>query len=876
MNCDKSINLMNQRLDDPSQDAERDWSSLDEHLTNCVECQREWTELTHSIDHLNTLREITPTSDELNQVWNNIFNTDAADHQTPRRRLRTNRGWVVPSSAATLLAACLVAAFLIGQDRYGPIRRQIQSEANLQELGRAMQTYAADDPMETAVTLNTRSLWMLIRSGEVTPKQFICPSSGDQVSATANNDLKHDFDQYDNISYGYENFSASRGITSARVHRQEGQNSSSLSELRSLGYVASSDHGSAQRAEMGANDFVAGEAFTMASPKESELGNAATGLELSQSSAVLGREFIANEPQTVGQEVVEGAPVQAEADPVGGDKVAVAQSKQRKNQATVVTKIITTCELGIEVDDYEASAANVTEIVAAHQCVIADSSASEQDGGSLAGRFVIRVSPQHVTELLNALKTIGQVESESIKAADVTADYVDLDARLKSLRLAEQRLLDLMQSKSIVDRMSALLEVERELTRVRSEIEQYEGRIRVMANRVALATIRLHIHEPVRANPQANLSVEVQRLESAAEALGTALAQRDGVIQSGVVQKSENGALKGEYEIRVPLTQFDSTLRAVDDLGRVTHRTTRGWSPGDVETARADRRIAVLKLILSERRIQLPAGQIGIEIPEHSEATKELSIVAKELGAELVGNTTNQRPDGSSQSSIKLHVPAGQFTKLAARLNELGRTTSRQITGAGGVISGGAADALCTLQVILSEPIRQVPRGDITIEVDQFHATRDKLSGLVEEHGLQVLDASSLQATDGTWVGRFRLGIRAGDLDDMVASFSRWGRVKTRQITGSGLGDLSPTNPQVLGVIDLVLGEKSALSPGVDRAHDSIRQKVRDALAGLYASIGFVIYGLLVLAPWIVLVLLAGWIALRLWRRRTKRIAQQG
>lgn len=55
------------------------------------------------------------------------------------------------------------------------------------------------------VTLSTtRSLWMLVRSGEVTPKQFICPSSGDQVDPEANIDLYYDFKDYDNISYGYQ------------------------------------------------------------------------------------------------------------------------------------------------------------------------------------------------------------------------------------------------------------------------------------------------------------------------------------------------------------------------------------------------------------------------------------------------------------------------------------------------------------------------------------------------------------------------------------------------------------------------------------------------------------------------------------------------
>ncbi len=50
----------------------------------------------------------------------------------------------------------------------------------------------------------TRSFWMLIRSGDVTVQQFICPSSSDQKDPTENLELYYDFETYDNVSYGYQ------------------------------------------------------------------------------------------------------------------------------------------------------------------------------------------------------------------------------------------------------------------------------------------------------------------------------------------------------------------------------------------------------------------------------------------------------------------------------------------------------------------------------------------------------------------------------------------------------------------------------------------------------------------------------------------------
>lgn len=50
----------------------------------------------------------------------------------------------------------------------------------------------------------TRAYWMMVRSGDITVKQFLCPSSGDSEDETENLDLYYDFTSYDNISYGYQ------------------------------------------------------------------------------------------------------------------------------------------------------------------------------------------------------------------------------------------------------------------------------------------------------------------------------------------------------------------------------------------------------------------------------------------------------------------------------------------------------------------------------------------------------------------------------------------------------------------------------------------------------------------------------------------------
>jgi hypothetical protein len=74
---------------------------------------------------------------------------------------------------------------------------------------------------------------------------------------------------------------------------------------------------------------------------------------------------------------------------------------------------------------------------------------------------------------------------------------VDLDARLTNTRRTEQRLVAMLQSRG--EKVSDVLAVEREVSRVRGEIEQMEAQRRQLTTRIDLATIELQIEEERRA-----------------------------------------------------------------------------------------------------------------------------------------------------------------------------------------------------------------------------------------------------------------------------------------------------------------------------------------------------------------------------------------
>jgi hypothetical protein len=98
-------------------------------------------------------------------------------------------------------------------------------------------------------------------------------------------------------------------------------------------------------------------------------------------------------------------------------------------------------------------------------------------------------------EAVSGLAPIGKVENVNVAAEDVGEEYVDVSARVANGRRLEEQLVRLLAQRT--GKLSDALEVERELARVREEIERYEGRMRYLRSRVSVSTLSLTLHEPM-------------------------------------------------------------------------------------------------------------------------------------------------------------------------------------------------------------------------------------------------------------------------------------------------------------------------------------------------------------------------------------------
>lgn len=107
--------------------------------------------------------------------------------------------------------------------------------------------------------------------------------------------------------------------------------------------------------------------------------------------------------------------------------------------------------------------------------------------------ITMRVPAERFSSVVDEIRKLGQVLSREVNALDVTDEYVDLQLRLRNAEATRDRLLAILEKAQTV---KETLEVERELSRVREEIERIKGRLAQLDRQTTFSTITIHFSRP--------------------------------------------------------------------------------------------------------------------------------------------------------------------------------------------------------------------------------------------------------------------------------------------------------------------------------------------------------------------------------------------
>ena len=403
----------------------------------------------------------------------------------------------------------------------------------------------------------------------------------------------------------------------------------------------------------------------------------------SENTSRLEREF-----KAVPATVAPAKAAQAEAAPQESGREAKVMSYAKESSAAETPtpqladrKLIRNATVELEIVSFDDAVQQITAVANEEHGYVATTNSDKQANGKLRGQVVVKVLPEHLDQFLQKVRGLGELKNQSLGTEDVTKAYLDTDARLKNAHVMEQRLIDMLKTKT--GKVSDLLQVEKELGRVREEIEKMQGELKYWDSQVQFATVTISLAEKDMEEPAAFLIKEHAQLSLYAPDVEKiyddikAFASPKVQITNAQLNRDYSGRVSATMSMLIAPEESDSVIGRVKALGRVencqmqTQRIAQGGSPTAAgENAKTKRDKVELNITISREEQEQPLQQTSLRIRTESvdEKAKALRVIAKKQGGRVRNSTFSHDADGHEIANVWLRVPMKNYPALMLSL----------------------------------------------------------------------------------------------------------------------------------------------------------------------------------------------------------------
>ena len=240
---------------------------------------------------------------------------------------------------------------------------------------------------------------------------------------------------------------------------------------------------------------------------------------------------------------------------------------------TAQRQVLYEATVSLEVDTV-SSALTQVQTIAKNLGGWVDNISSYGGQTQMQATITIRVPQDQFFTALDNLKSLGTVQSQNVSSRDVTDQYIDLEARLKSSQLEKQSLQALLAKVATVN--DEIL-IQGQLTQVQSQIESLQGQINHIQNRVDMASITVTLNTPaqnVGQPPSADLTIEVSNVEDSLASVKQLISTVQGVVDANTIYSS-NGKESAALSLRVYRSDFDHILASIESEGQTQRKTVQ-------------------------------------------------------------------------------------------------------------------------------------------------------------------------------------------------------------------------------------------------------------------------------------------------------------
>ncbi len=347
-------------------------------------------------------------------------------------------------------------------------------------------------------------------------------------------------------------------------------------------------------------------------------------------------------------------------------------------------KLIRNAQVQLEIVGFDAAVQKITAFANEERGYVATTTSEKQANGKLRGRVVVKIVPENLDRFLPKIRGLGELKNQALGSEDVTKAYFDTDARLKNARVMEQRLIDMLKTKT--GKVSDLLQVEKELARVREEIEKMQGELKYWDSQVQLATVTISLAEKDMEEPAAFLLKERVQLALYASDVEKVYNDIKGLtspkvqITNAQLDRDYSGRVSARVSMLIAPEESDAVIGKVKGTGRVenfqvqTERIAQGGS-GMSDSAKTKRDKVELNVTISREEQEQAFQQTSLRIRTFSvgEKAKALASLAEKQNGRIRSSTFSRDPDGHEVASLSVRVPMKNYSTLMQSLNALGK-----------------------------------------------------------------------------------------------------------------------------------------------------------------------------------------------------------
>jgi anti-sigma factor RsiW len=353
-------------------------------------------------------------------------------------------------------------------------------------------------------------------------------------------------------------------------------------------------------------------------------------------------------------------------------------------------KLIRNATVQIEIVSFDEVVNKITAFASEERGYVATTSSEKQANGKLRGEMVVKVVPENLDRFLQKIRSLGEVKNQTLGTEDVTKAYFDTDARLKNAQVMEQRLIEMLKAKT--GKVSDLLQVEKELGRVREEIEKMQGELKYWDAQVQFATVTISLAEKDMEEPAAFLlkeraqlalyAPEVEKIYNDIKALASPKVQ----ITNAQLDRDYSGRVSARVSMLIAPEESNAVIGKVKSLGRVenfqvqTKRVAQGGE-GMSENAKTKRDKVELSITISrdEQEQALQQTSLRIRTANVDAKTKELRGLAEKQNGRVRGSSFSRDPDGREFSNVSMRVPMKNYSALMQSLGSLGKVENVRV-----------------------------------------------------------------------------------------------------------------------------------------------------------------------------------------------------